>query len=173
MGFSSEAAQAAGTGIKAYSQIQAGNTKASLDTQNAAIADQQAKSEVNSGNVNANLMRQKGAQVTGQQISAIGANNLQQAGTPSQVVAGTAGATELNVLNTQNNALRRAWGFQVQGASDREQASLAKQGGMLSGIGSLASGGASLYNKWDQANPNRNMGGTDFGTNSASGWDDT
>ena len=164
--------QAGGTAIKAYSQIKAGDTKASLDNANAAIADQQAKSEIEAGNINANLMRQKGAQVTGQQISAIGANNLTQGGTNAQVVAGTAGATELNVLNTQNNALRRAWGFQVQGASDRTQASLAAQGGMLSGIGSLASGGASLYNKWDVANPNRDMGGEDFGTNSASGWDD-
>jgi hypothetical protein len=142
MGFSTEAV---GGGIKAGSSIAAGDTRAGLERDNAAIADMQAKSEMNAGAYDANLIRQRGEKVAGQQVSAIGANNLQQAGTPATVVSDTARATELSALTTNNNALRRAWGFQVQGASDVEQADLAEQGGMLSGIGSLAGTAGSLY----------------------------
>jgi hypothetical protein len=142
MGFTTDAV---GGGIKAGSQIAAGDERAGLERANAQIAGAQAKSEEQSGAYDANLVRQRGAKVAGQQISAIGANNLQQAGTPSTVVADTARATEMSALTTNNNALRRAWGFEVQGASDTEQASLAQQGGILSGIGSLAGTAGSLY----------------------------
>ena len=61
-----------------------------------------------------------------------------------------AGATELSALTTQNNALRRAWGFDVQGESDRFQGGLAKQGGILSGVGDLMTGTASAYDKYQE-----------------------
>jgi hypothetical protein len=125
--------------------LAAGGTRANLERANAQIADQQAKSEMDAGAYNANLIRQRGAKVAGQQVASIGANNLQQGGTPSQVVGDTARATELSALTENNNALRRAWGFQVQGASDRTQADLAEQGGILSGIGTLAGTAGSLY----------------------------
>jgi len=131
--------------IRAGADIAAGDTRSNLENANAEIASQQAKSEMASGAYGANLARQRGAKITGQQVSAIGANNLQQTGTPSAVVADTARASEQNALQTQNNALRRAWGFEVQGASDKVQGDLAEQGGILSGIGSLASAGGSIY----------------------------
>lgn len=142
MGFSTDAV---GGGVKAASVYQAGKTKDALEQANASIADQQAKSEMASGSYNANLARLKGKAIQGQQVSAIGANNLQQGGTNATVVADTAGAQEGNALQIQQNALRRAWGFSVQGASDRFQGNLAEQGGILSGIGDLASTAGSLY----------------------------
>ena len=61
-------------------------------------------------------------------------------------VADTARASELDALQQQNNALRRSWGFEVQGASDRFQAPLAEQGGILSGLGTLANTAGKYYN---------------------------
>ena len=145
MGFTSDLV---GGGLKAGSQIAAGDTRANLERANADIASAQARSEEESGSYNANLVRQKGAQTMGAQVAAIGANNLQQAGSPSKVVADTARATEMSALTVNNNALKRAWGFQVQGASDIEQASLAKQGGLLSGIGSAIGSAGAAYNDY-------------------------
>lgn len=148
MGFS-----AGETAFKAGSQIASGNERDKLELANAGIADQQAKSEMAAGAYNTNNVRLKGKQIMGQQIAAIGANNLQQRGTPSQVVASSAQANERDALMTQNNALRRAWGFEVQGESDRIQGNLAQRGGMLSGIGSLIEGGGSMYKNYYKDNP--------------------
>jgi hypothetical protein len=153
MGFSSEGLSAAGTLGKAGSQVAAGMTKNKLEQANASIADQQAKSEIEAGGYNANLIRQKGAQRTGAQIANIGANNLQQGGTNAQVVAGGAAATERDALMTQNNSMRKAWGFEVQGVSDRFQGKEAVQGGILSGVGSLITGAGTLYKMRSANNP--------------------
>ncbi|HXI39947.1 MAG TPA: hypothetical protein VNH83_08210 [Bryobacteraceae bacterium] len=144
MGFNTEMDMAGGA-IKAGSAIAAGNEKDALERANASIADQQAKSEMASGAYNTNLAREKAAQIQGTQIAAIGANNLQQGGTPSLVVADTAKAQEANALQIQNNALRRAWGFDVQGESDTVQGALAKQGGILSGIGDITNTAGKVY----------------------------
>lgn len=142
MGFSTDLA---GGGIKAGATFAAGSEKDALEKANAGIADQQAKSEMASGAYNTDLARKKAAQIQGTQVSAIGANNLQQGGTNATVVADTAKAQEANALQIQNNALRRAWGFQVQGASDTFEGDLAKQQGILSGVGDLIGTGGKLY----------------------------
>lgn len=142
-----------GTALKAGGQIAAGDTRDALERANAGIADQQAKSELNAGNYNAGLARRKASMIQGSQVAAIGANGLQQRGTPAAVVSSTAQTQELNVLQTLNNSMRKAWGFEVQGASDTFQGEQAKTGGILSGIGSLASGGASAYNTYNKNNP--------------------
>jgi hypothetical protein len=142
-----------GTGLKAGASIRSGNEKDKLEMANAGIADQQAKSELAAGGYNAGLVRRKGAQIQGQQIAAIGANNLTQGGTNANVVEDTAMKTEADALTTQNNAMRKAWGFQVQGASDRLQAGYAKSGGILSGIGDLAAGGAKSWDYYSDNNP--------------------
>jgi hypothetical protein len=139
------AMDAAGGGIKAGAAFAAGSEKDALEKANAGIADQQAKSEMAAGGYNTDLARKKAAQIQGNQVSAIGANNLQQGGTNANVVADTAKAQEANALQIQNNALRRAWGFEVQGASDTLEGSLAKQGGILSGLGDLTSTAGKIY----------------------------
>lgn len=129
------------------SQYQAGQQRAQLGRLNAGVADMQARSEMDAGVYNESLVRRRGAAIQGAQINAIGANNLQQAGTPSQIVADTAGANELDALQTRNNALRRAWGFEVQGASDRFQADQASRAGKIALAGSIIGGTAQLYGK--------------------------
>ncbi len=144
MGYT-EGADILGGTLKAGSQFAAGKERADLERGNADIAAAQVRSEEDAGAYNANLVRQRGAKTTGAQIAATGANNLQQAGTPSQVIGDTARATELSALTTNNNALRRAWGFSVEEASDRTQASLDEQGGILSGIGTAIDTSGQAY----------------------------
>jgi hypothetical protein len=129
-------------------EYEAGSQRRTLFNTNADIADQQALSEVKAGAYNENSVRMRGAQMTGQQIAATGANNLQQAGTPAQVIASTAGINERDALETRNNALRRAWGFRVQGASDRAQADFAQNAGEMDAVGTILGGGARAYRQY-------------------------
>ena len=133
-----------GSLVSGISQYESGKTRSELLGVNAEVADAQARSEMQSGGYNASILRQRGARVMGAQIASIGANNLTQGGTNQNVVADTARASELDALTTQNNALRRAWGFEVQGESDRFQAEQSSRGGLLSGLGTII-GGAGQY----------------------------
>lgn len=128
-----------GTGglLEGVSAYETGKTRHELMGMNADIADAQARSEMEAGNANAATVRLKGEKIAGQQVSAIGANNLTQGGTNVDVVADTARANELDALTVQNNANRRAWGFQVQAQGDRYQGKLAEDAGLLSGAGDV------------------------------------
>jgi hypothetical protein len=133
---------AAGELYGGVAQYTAGQERSSLYRANAGIAEQQARSEAAAGSFNEEQVRLKGAAMEGQQVAAIGANNLQQAGTPSQVVASTAAINEMNALETRNNALRRSWGFRVQEASDINQQDLASKAGTFNALGTILGGGA-------------------------------
>lgn len=136
----------AGAGLlQGVGQYEAGQTRSQLFKQNAAIAGEQAQSEVQAGADNANRILMKGAQVTGQQVANIGANNLTQGGTNAQVVASTAAVTEMDALTTRNNAMRRAWGFEVQGASDEFQSKQAATAGDYTAAGSILGGASKAY----------------------------
>lgn len=135
----------AGGLISGVSQYESGKTRSELLGVNAEVADAQARSEESAGGYNANLSRLKGQRTMGQQVSAIGANNLTQGGTNVNVVADTARATELDALTIQNNAGRRAWGFGVQGASDRFQSKLSEDAGILSGAGDVIGAAGRIY----------------------------
>ncbi len=135
----------AGALLQGASQFEAGETRANLFRANAGIAGAQSLSEIQAGNYNANNILLKGQALEGQQRANVGANNLQQAGTPAQVIASTAEINEMDALQTRNNAMRRAWGFQVQETSDNAQAGLAKSSGDLNALGSIIGGGAKAY----------------------------
>jgi hypothetical protein len=117
---------------------------------NAAIADRQAQSEAQAGAYNEEMVRMKGAAVEGQQVAAIGASGLQQGGTEAKVVASTRMINEMDALTVRNNALRRAWGFEVQGASDRVQAGMERSAGFFGGVGTVIGGGAQAYSQYRQ-----------------------
>lgn len=127
------------------SQYEAGQEKSRLFNANASIAGQQSQSEAAAGAYNETAVRMRGAAVTGQQVANTGAGNLQQAGTPAQVIASTAGVNEMDALQTRNNALRRAWGFRVQQVSDLQQGDFAKSAGDFNAAGSILTGGAKAY----------------------------
>jgi hypothetical protein len=140
---------AAGGLLQGVGQYEAGQTRSNLFRANASIATAQGESEAEAGATNASMIKMRGAAVEGQQVAAIGANNLQQTGTNANVVASTAAVNEMDALNTRNNAMRRAWGFEVQGASDAFQEKQASSAGDYSAAGSILAGGAKAY-KEDQ-----------------------
>lgn len=133
------------------SQYEAGQQKASLFRANAGIAMSQAQSEAAAGSYNESQVRRRSAAMTGQQMAQIGASNLQQTGTPAQVVAGTAAVNEMDALQTRNNALRRAWGFRVQAASDEKQEAFASSAGDFAAAGTILGGGAKAYKQSQDA----------------------
>ena len=146
------AALTAGGGLlQGVSQFEAGQTRREIYSADQDIALRQSQSEAQAGAANENAVRLRGKAIEGQQIANTGANNLQQAGTPAQVVAGTAGTNELDALTTRNNALRRAWGFQVQGASDALQSDLVSKSGKFNAEGSILSGASKAYTESNAA----------------------
>lgn len=141
----------AGAGLmQGVGQYEAGQTRSQLFRTNAAIAGEQAQSEAEAGSVNETAVRMRGQSVQGQQIAQIGAGNLQQGGTPGQVVASSAMINEMDALQTRNNALRKAWGFQVQEVSDNFQSKQASAAGDFQGAGSILTGGAKAYDQYNK-----------------------
>ena len=136
----------AGSAIKTAASVDSLSAKENLENANAGIAAAQAKSEMVAGGYNANLIRQRTAQKVGAITAQVGGNNLQQGGTPATLEAQTARAGEQSALTENNNALRRAWGFSVQGASDTYQAKLAGQQQDFDEIGGAISA-ASAWSK--------------------------
>lgn len=136
---------------KGVAFFEAGQTRSRLLQANEQIASEQAQSEARAGAYNESAVRMRGAAVEGQQIAQIGASGLQQGGTPSQVVAGTRMVNEMDALQTRNNALRRAWGFQVQGVSDAFQAGQASRAAVSESFGSILSGGAKAYEEYNKS----------------------
>jgi len=135
--------------MQGVGQYEAGQTRSQLFRANAGIAVQQAQSEAQAGATNEEAARLRSTALTGQQVAAIGGSNLQQTGTPAQVVASSAEIGEMNALQTRNNALRRAWGFSVQSASDSFQAKQASSAGDFSGAGSILTGGAKALKEYN------------------------
>lgn len=136
--------------MSGVARYESGQQRAQLFDANKQIAERQAQSEAEAGAFNEETVRMKGAALTGQQEAQIGASGLQSKGTPAAVVAGTRMITELNALQTRNNALRRAWGFRVQGASDVVQAEMAQRAGIQGGLGSILSGSSEAARAYQQ-----------------------
>jgi hypothetical protein len=136
--------------LSGVSRYEAGETRSKLFGANAEIARRQAQSEAEAGAYNEEMVRMKGAAIEGQQVAQIGAGNLQQKGTPSQVVAGTRMINEMDALQVRNNALRRAWGFEVQGASDAVQGAMASRAGVFGGLGTVIGGGAQAERQYQE-----------------------
>lgn len=126
-------------------QYESGQQKRTLFNADAGIAARQAQSEEAAGSYNETIVRQRGAQITGNQVANTGANNLQQTGTPAQVISSTAETNEMDALQTRNNAMRKAWGFQVQQESDLTQAKFAQSAGVFNAAGSILTGGSKAY----------------------------
>lgn len=135
----------AGMGMNAYSQYAAGQMSRKLSNANASIADRQSASEVQSGNYNANLSALRTSAIEGQQVNTTGANNLTVSGSALRMVGDTARAGALDALTIRNNALRRAWGFAVQGAGDRYSGAADAASGTLNAMGTFIGGASRAY----------------------------
>lgn len=131
--------------MSGVSRYEAGRERSQLYKANAGIATQQFQSEEEAAATNEQASRMRAAARTGQAVAAIGANGLTQGGTNAQVVASNAAVSEMDVLTQRNNALRRAWGFEVQAQSDEIQSKFASRAGDFSAADSILTGGAKAY----------------------------
>lgn len=134
-------------GVGAY---EAGQSRSQLFRANSQIAGEQSQAEAQAGAYNESAIRMKGEALEGQQVAQVGASNLQQTGTSAQVIAGSKMINEMDALQTRNNALRKAWGFQVQEASDNFQSKQASTAGDFQGAGSILTGGAKSYDEYNK-----------------------
>jgi hypothetical protein len=83
--------------------------------QNAQIANQQASQAIINGQTAEQNVRLQGAQVMGSQRASMAANGVDLGeGSANEALTTTKYMTERDALTTKDNALRQAWGYQVQ-----------------------------------------------------------
>lgn len=94
----------------------------------------------------------KVAQLTGRQRATFAANNVEQSGTALDVMADTAGEGAADASRIRSNAIREAWGYDVEAKNQDTRAQFAKyagkaakKGGILTGGAQLLGGGYKLY----------------------------
>jgi hypothetical protein len=129
---------AASTAVAAYSQYQAGQSEAKVADANARLADRNASDVRQLGAAQAGQLREKGAQVEGEQKVALASSGVDvSSGSAANLFATTASTAEVDALTARNNAAKRAWGFDVEAATDRARASLARRKSFLGPLGSI------------------------------------
>lgn len=152
-----------GTAVSAIGQMQAAsaqakmaNYQAQIANMNAQIAEEEAKSTLDAGAREEQQHRMKVAMLKGNQRAAMAANNVDiGSGSPLEVLIDTAYAGEMDALTIRTNTNRNAYNKRVEAANLRAQSQLykmeakqARTGGMLSALGTLASGFGDAYGKY-------------------------
>lgn len=143
------------TGFSAYNQIKAGKAqqtasraqadadiRASLATKraaesqarlaeyNAGVSDILAKDAVDRGEEEAQQIGKEVERVVGSQRAGFAANNIDVGfGTAVDLAADTAWTGELDALQARTNAMREAWGYQVEATDLRTRAGIVRQEG--------------------------------------------
>jgi hypothetical protein len=149
------AAGAAVQTMGAYSSAKASKNaysmQAQIAAQNAQIANQQASQAIINGQTAEQNVRLQGAQVMGAQRASMAANGVDLGqGSANEALTTTKYMTERDALTTKDNALRQAWGYQVQAvnytnegrmdsyASDSISPGMAAFSSLLSGASALS-----------------------------------
>ena len=157
-------ATVAGAAMSAYGSYESGQAQrnqalyqSAVATNNQTIANQYAQTEIQRGQVLEQEKREQTAQMISSERATIGANGLDiNTGSPLRLQESVAKLGELDAQTIRNNALRSAYGYQVQGMNfgaeaglfDAEAANAARAGnlGMWSNIMAGASGTAFRWN---------------------------
>lgn len=163
MSFGGMGMQAFGAGYKAvgaYNQAatQKGvlNYQAQVAQNNATVANMQASQEQLIGQQQEQTQRLQGAQVYGAQRAAMAANGVDLGeGSASNVLTTTDYMNERDALTIRDNAMRRAWGYQVQAQNMDNEASVDRSMGSsinpaMSAAGSLLTSAGSVYKGYKQ-----------------------
>jgi len=136
---------AVGAGVTASSQMAAGDYNAAIAEQNAQLAEKDAESALALGVVEENRYRRNVRQLQGSQATAIAANNLEQTGTPLDILTDTALIGEVDALTIRNNAIREAYGFSVDAANTRAQGQLERFKGRSQAAGTILGGAGDSF----------------------------
>lgn len=133
-------------GIGAYGQVTAGNENNAIAKANANNLDLSAKDAEQRARLDGEIIRQQIGQTIGQQRAGFSAANVDiSRGSASNLVVDTAGAGELELMRTLNNAAREAYGLRTQAAITRQQGKYAQRMGYLGGASTLLSGASDAF----------------------------
>lgn len=125
----------AGALVKGYSEYTAGQSEAKIADANAALARGRAADAIREGGVEAGQARARGAAVASEQKLAVASSGVDPS-SATNLFETTAAGSELDALKAKNNAARRAWGFDVEAASDDVKATMARRRSYLGPLGS-------------------------------------
>jgi len=124
---------------------EAGKAEQRAADQNAAVARNQAEQAKQIGNVEEERQLRRVRAALGSQRAAIAANGLDvNTGTALDLQAETAGFGAADALNLRANALRQAWGFDVDAVNQTNRGRAARAAGRNQAIGTLLTTGASM-----------------------------
>lgn len=141
----------AGGVMQANAQQQQANFEAKAAEQNAKLADQQAKDSIAFGHMEELRHRYQVRQLLGKQRATFAANNVDPtSGSALDIAAETADFGEQDSLTIRNNAMRQAWGFQVDANNSRNAANFARYSGKQQAYATLLNAGAKAYGQWKQ-----------------------
>lgn len=133
------------SGIQAYTQYQQGKYASKVAEANADIATAQANDAINIGNAEAEQRRRDptAAWYTGGDNGATGADL--STGNALDIFGDTAQFGALDALTTVNNAQREAYGYQVQVANYKAEASSARKQGNVGAATTLLTAPLKAY----------------------------
>ena len=130
--------------------------QADVARQNQQLAEQQASAERRQGYENMVTQRQETAKLIGRQRAAAGASGaVVDVGSNLDLQADTAAQGEIDAINTYNQALDRAYNYDVQAVNYGNQAeaydasaSSAKKAGYINAFGTAIGGLATMGSTW-------------------------
>lgn len=134
------------SGIQAYTQYQQGRYASKVAEANADIATAQANDAINRGNAEAEQRRRETRQRLGTQAATMGATGADlSTGNALDIFGDTAQFGALDALTTVNNAQREAYGYQVQVANYKAEASSARKQGNVGAATTLLTAPLKAY----------------------------
>lgn len=133
-----------GTGVSAFGQLYQGIAASNAANFNAQVARNNAIHAAQAGEAQAQDVSLQGGARLGRARAVYGANNvtLYQPGrsSVSDVLKSGREATSVSAINTENNALVTAYGYQAQSSVDSAEATSDLVGGVLGAAGTAAGG---------------------------------
>lgn len=146
-------ASAAGAGVKAFGDIQAGEASSKMYAYKAAVAEQNRRYQLQAGEIARQRSGMKTAQEIGQTTAIQGASNLDVAsGSAARVRQSEkdVGIQEQGIITS--DAARRAYGEEAEAGLDISASKQAKVAAGIGAAGSLLGGVSSVSDKWLAAN---------------------
>ncbi|EAW2473192.1 hypothetical protein QBB50_003243 [Salmonella enterica] len=136
----------ASTAASMYSQNQQAKYQSAVADQNADVAEAQAQDSINRGNAQADEVRRRNRQAAGTQAATMGATGADlSTGGALDIFGDTAQFGALDALTTVNNAQREAYGYEVQAANYKAQASASRKQGNMGAFTTLLTAPLQAY----------------------------
>jgi hypothetical protein len=140
------------TAMSAVSSMQQADYQEKVAENNAIAAEYAAKDAIDRGAVEEQKQRDKARAAMGQQRAALAANGIDTAtGTGSLLLADSAGMGEFDALTVRNNALKQAYGLNVQANNLRAEGQNALIKGQNEAFGTVLTGGSKVYGMGKEA----------------------